>query len=64
MEKTQLLIIIFCRFSIAFLLGILPFAFGLKNDWYVIPLIIFGFIFQFGLATLQMIPYFNKFKNK
>ena len=64
MKKTQLLLIIFCRFSIAFLLGILPFAFDLKNDWYVILLIIFGFIFQFGLATLQMLPYFKKFKKK
>jgi hypothetical protein len=62
MKKTQLLIIIFCRYFFAFLLGILPFAFGLKNDWYVMPLIIFGIIFQFGLATLQLIPYFKKFK--
>ena len=40
-------VLIFCRFSLAFLLGMLPFTFSLKSDWYVIPLIVFGFVFQF-----------------
>ena len=53
-------LLIFCRFSLAFLLGMLPIVIGLKSNSYVILVVIFGFIFNFGLATLQMLPYFKQ----
>jgi len=53
-------VLIFGRYLAAFGLGMLPIIIGLKNDWYVIPLVVFNFLIQFGLATFQMLPYFKQ----
>ena len=52
-------VLILGRYLVAFGLGMLPIIIGLKNDWYVIPLVVFNFVIQFGLATFQMLPYFK-----
>jgi hypothetical protein len=53
-------VLIFGRFLLASALGMLPIIIGLKDDWYVTPLVILGLIFQFGLAIIQMLPYLKK----
>jgi len=53
-------VLILGRYLTAFGLGMLPIIIGLKSDWYVIPLLIFNFVIQFGLATFQMLPYFKQ----
>lgn len=53
-------VLIFGRYLAAFGLGMLPIIIGLKNDCYVIPLVVFNFLIQFGLATFQMLPYFKQ----
>lgn len=52
-------VLILGRYLVAFGLGMLPIIIGLKNDWYVIPLVVFNFVIQFGLATFHMLPYFK-----
>lgn len=52
--------IILSRFLVAFLLAMLPFITELKGDWYVMPLLGFNFVCQFGLAIYQMLPYFKQ----
>ena len=53
-------VLIFGRYLVAFGLGMLPIIIGLKSNWYVIPLVVFNFVLQFGLATFQMLPYFKQ----
>ena len=53
-------VLIFGRYLAAFGLGMLPIIIGLKSDWYVMPLVVFNFVIQFGLATFQMLPYFKQ----
>jgi len=53
-------VLILGRYLAAFGLGMLPIIIGLKSDWYVIPLVAFNFVIQFGLATFQMLPYFKQ----
>jgi hypothetical protein len=62
MKKDNLhyIVLIIGRYLVAFGLGMLPIIIGLKSDWYVIPLVVFNFVAQFGLATFQMFPYFKQ----
>jgi hypothetical protein len=53
-------VLILGRYLVAFGLGMLPIIIGLKSDWYIIPLVVFNFVIQFGLATFQMLPYFKQ----
>ena len=53
-------VLILGRYLVAFGLGMLPIIIGLKSDWYVMPLVVFNFVIQFGLATFQMSPYFKQ----
>ena len=53
-------VLIFGRYLAGFGLGMFPIIIGLKSDWYVIPLVVFNFVIQFGLATFQMLPYFKQ----
>jgi hypothetical protein len=53
-------VLIFGRYLVSFGLGMLPIIVGLKNEWYVIPLVVFNFVLQFGLATFHMLPYFKQ----
>lgn len=53
-------VLIFGRYLVAFGLGMLPIIIGLKSNWYVIPLVVFNFVLQFGLATFQMLPCFKQ----
>lgn len=55
-------VLILMRYLAAFALGMLPILIGLKDGWYIMPLVIFNFVAQFGLATFQMLPYFKKLK--
>jgi hypothetical protein len=62
-KKTSIITLILARYSVAILLSVLPLFFNLKKDWYIIPLIVFGFIFQLLLATFQMLTFFKKLSN-
>jgi hypothetical protein len=53
-------VLILGRYLVAFGLGMLPIIAGLKSDWYVIPLVVFNFVVQFGLATFHMLPYLKQ----
>jgi hypothetical protein len=58
------MVLIFGRYLIAFGLGMLPIIIGLKSDWYVIPLVVFNFTIQFGLATYWASPYIKQILQK
>lgn len=63
MKRTEIITIIVIRYILALVLSIFPLILGLKDDWYVIPLIVLNFIIQFGLATINMMSWFKKLKN-
>lgn len=63
MKRTEIITIIVIRYILALVLSLFPLIFGLKDTWYVIPLIVLNFIIQFGLATIHMMDWFKKLKN-
>lgn len=60
MKHFKYIILILGRFLVALALSLLPLMFPLKDQWYIIPLVVFNFIAQFVLAYIQMLPYFKK----
>ncbi len=63
MKRTEIITIIVIRYILALVLSLFPLIFGLKDTWYVIPLIVLNFIIQFGLATIRMMSWFKRLKN-
>ena len=63
MKRTEIITIIVIRYILALVFSLFPFTFGLKDDWYVIPLVVLNFIIQFGLATINMMSWFKRLKN-
>ena len=63
MKRTEIITIIVIRYILALVLSLFPLIFGLKDTWYIIPLIVLNFIIQFGLATIHMMDWFKKLKN-
>lgn len=63
MKRTEIITIIVIRYTLALVLSLLPLILGLKDTWYVIPLVVLNFIIQFGLATIHMMDWFKKLKN-
>lgn len=63
MKRTEIITIIVIRYILALVLSLFPLIFGLKDTWYIIPLIVLNFIIQFGLATIHMMSWFKRLKN-
>lgn len=59
-KPTVAVSLIIGRYLVAFGLSTLPIIIGLKNDWYIMLLVVFNFIVQFGLASIHMTPYFKQ----
>lgn len=63
-SKFSIVLLIISRYFLSLVMGLFPFCFDLKKEWYVIPLILVGVFLQIGLATYQMIPFIKKLKNE
>lgn len=46
-------VLIFGRYLVTFGLGMLPIIICLKNEWYVMPLVVLNFVLQFALAKMK-----------
>jgi carbon starvation protein CstA len=61
-KLVSVMFIILIRYILALLLSMLPIWIGLKSRDYVISLVVFNFILQFVLASVQMAPYFGQIR--
>lgn len=63
MRRSELWLLMIGRYFVACILGLFPFAFNPREEWYVIPLIWTGFAIQHIVATFHLWEYFIELRN-